>query len=192
MASLKRLFLPLLLMMLTICPQALAWPPRPQSGGFAFSNGADVDLEHGRDLRSLGLMMDVQWRAFDFEEWNIDLRAELQTNGWYNETVGMEAAMVAVLRGNIPLDGITPYLELGSGPALEALGVPEQGTWLNFLNFVGAGLGINLDDGAWLECGLRLRHISNAGLDERNYGINSIQVHLGYTLDWPQLIGKAN
>ena len=192
MASMIKRVLVLSLFLLLICSQAYAWPPKPQSGGAALANSADVDLPDSRDLRSIGLMLNVQWRFFDFDSWNIDVRGEFQMSGWYNETVGMEATLAAVARANMPLEGITPYAELGTGPALEAFDLPEQGTWFNFLNFVGVGLDISLDDGSWLEVGLRLRHISNANIDERNYGVNSIQVHIGYNLDWPQLIGAAD
>lgn len=187
MAGKKLVPVLLMLTLMLVCPQAHAWSPRMQSAGFALANGADVDLPHSRDLRLMGLMVDCQWRFFDFKKWNIDLRAELQMNGWYNDIVGMETALAAVLRANVPLDGVTPYFELGSGPALEAFNVPEQGTWFNFLNFVGVGLDINLDEDSWLELGLRLRHISNAGLDEKNSGINSLVVHLGYSVDWASL-----
>lgn len=167
---------------------AAAWQFKPVSAGVALSNGADVDLESGRDLRSLGMALGCQWRVLDFDAWNIDFRAEFQMNGWYNETVGMETIVAAIARANMPLGKFTPYAEAGTGPALEAVNLPEQGTWFNFYNFVGLGLDFDLGEGSLVELGVRLRHISNAGLDERNNGINTIQVHLGYSVDWSELV----
>ena len=84
------------------------------------------------------------------------------------------AGLGAVARYHfLPLGRLVPYLELGAAPGATDLRVREQRTDFVFLLFGGAGASYFLTETAALYAGYRLQHISNAGTDSPNQGINS-------------------
>lgn len=84
------------------------------------------------------------------------------------------AGLGAVARYHfLPLGRLVPYLELGAAPGATDLRVREQRTDFVFLLFGGAGASYFLTESAALYAGYRLQHISNAGTDSPNEGINS-------------------
>jgi lipid A 3-O-deacylase PagL len=84
------------------------------------------------------------------------------------------AGLGAVARYHfLPLGRLVPYLELGAAPGATDLRVREQRTDFVFLLFGGAGASYFLTESAALYAGYRLQHISNAGTDSPNQGINS-------------------
>jgi len=84
------------------------------------------------------------------------------------------AGLGAVARYHfLPLGRLVPYLELGAAPGATDLSVREQRTDVLFLLFGGAGASYFVTERAALYAGYRLQHISNAGTDSPNRGINS-------------------
>jgi lipid A 3-O-deacylase len=67
---------------------------------------------------------------------------------------------------------IAPYIEGGLGMVYTTQHTHEQGTQYNFLTQAGIGLQFFLTDQWALTGGYRFRHLSNAGIDEDNEGIN--------------------
>lgn len=67
---------------------------------------------------------------------------------------------------------IAPYVEGGVGMVYTTQHTREQGTQYNFLSQVGLGLQFFLNKHVALTGGYRYRHLSNAGLDHPNRGIN--------------------
>ena len=74
---------------------------------------------------------------------------------------------------------IAPYIEGGLGAVYTTQHTHEQGTQFNFLTQVGAGLQFFLNDRYALTGGYRFRHMSNAGIDDDNSGINHHFVLVG-------------
>jgi len=74
---------------------------------------------------------------------------------------------------------IAPYIEGGLGVVYTTQHTHEQGTQYNFLTQVGAGLQFFLNDTFALKGGYRFRHMSNAGIDDDNSGINHHFVLVG-------------
>jgi hypothetical protein len=76
----------------------------------------------------------------------------------------------------------SPYLELGIGPhMLSNLAVTPYRTFTTHLQFgdhIGAGL--RFGDEERYDIGVRLQHISNAGIQNPNPGINFLQLRLQY------------
>jgi len=66
------------------------------------------------------------------------------------------------------------FLEGGSGPMYMTQKTREQGTQFNFINYLGAGCVYHLSEATEIEAGVRYRHVSNAGLDEDNSGIDGV------------------
>jgi lipid A 3-O-deacylase len=67
---------------------------------------------------------------------------------------------------------IAPYIEGGFGIIYTTQHTRKQGTQYNFLSQVGVGLQFFLNEKFALTGGYRFRHMSNAGIDSPNRGIN--------------------
>ena len=84
------------------------------------------------------------------------------------------AGLGAVARYHLlPLGRLVPYVELGAAPGATDLRVREQRTDFVFLLFAGVGTSYFITERTALYAGYRLQHISNAGTDSPNQGINS-------------------
>jgi len=68
---------------------------------------------------------------------------------------------------------IAPYVEGGLGMIYTTQHTHEQGTQYNFISQAGLGLQLFLNKHVALTGGYRFRHLSNAGLDTPNRGINN-------------------
>ena len=73
----------------------------------------------------------------------------------------------------LPLGRFVPHVELGVAPGATDLNVREQRTDFVFLLFGGVGASYFITERTALYAGYRLQHISNAGTDNPNQGINS-------------------
>lgn len=65
------------------------------------------------------------------------------------------------------------YLEFGSGMQYGTQHVLEQSTQFNFASAAGGGFYYFIKDDLALNLGYRFRHMSNAGIDEPNSGVNT-------------------
>ena len=75
-------------------------------------------------------------------------------------------------------NSVVPYLELSGGTLFSTHDVPAGTSTVNFTS--GAAAGVHLiKDHAWT-VELRYLHISNAGLERLNPGINTVEVRLGF------------
>jgi lipid A 3-O-deacylase len=73
---------------------------------------------------------------------------------------------------------LVPYLELSGGTLFSNHDVPTGTNNVNFTSSAALGAHILGDSRNW-SVELRYMHISNAGLGDRNSGINTVQVRLG-------------
>ena len=71
---------------------------------------------------------------------------------------------------------LSPYLLLATGPHYISIDTETQAKGFNFSNAAGIGFYIPLNKNAAVNCGYRLRHVSNADLKEPNGGIDN---HVG-------------
>ncbi len=76
-----------------------------------------------------------------------------------------------------------PYWDFGAGVSWTDLAprIPEQSTKFNFLLQGGPGLQYFLTERSALNVAVRMQHISNANIGNRNTGINSILGLIGYS-----------
>jgi len=72
-----------------------------------------------------------------------------------------------------------PYIEGGIGGIFTQWRVDGQGSKLNFNPQIGLGTEFSIGSGPPFLAALRLHHISNAGLDEDNRGVNSVVFVIG-------------
>lgn len=170
------------LALLSVCllvPPAQAWPLRPGEAGFAYYHNRSVDVGRG-DLLGSGLAGRLGLTLHSGAWHRLDLGLEIGLGGFAGHGSGFEAALAPGLRLYLNPDGRwRPYLEAGAGISYNDLDIHELGTGFNFLTFAGLGLRLPLNEAISLDLGLRLRHISNAGLDQRNHGVTSHQLQAG-------------
>ncbi len=74
---------------------------------------------------------------------------------------------------------IVPYLDLGGGALFTNTQVPAGTSKINFTSAGAVGLHFLTSKGTW-SADVRFMHISNAGLETRNPGINTVQLRLGW------------
>ena len=82
----------------------------------------------------------------------------------------------------LPLGRLVPYVELAAAPGATDLRTREQHTDFVFLLFGGVGASYFVTERTALYAGYRLQHISNAGTDSPNQGINSHTGVVGFSL----------
>jgi hypothetical protein len=82
----------------------------------------------------------------------------------------------------IAIRRLVPYVEIGGSILGSTKPMPEHTSRLNFLTHGGVGLQLLHDQSRTFQIGMRYQHISNAGIAERNPGINSLYFFTG--LSW--------
>jgi len=75
----------------------------------------------------------------------------------------------------------SPYVEGGAGLLNTNLRIKVLGESIEFMPQIGAGFHLHVMNRVSLNAGYRFHHISNAGLAERNRGINSHLPYAGFT-----------
>ena len=93
-----------------------------------------------------------------------------------------------ILRYNFLSFGpVVPYWDFGAGMAWTDLAprIPEESTPFEFLLETGPGLHLFVSDHVAIGGALRLHHISNAGMGERNTGINAVLGTIGIAIFFP-------
>ena len=159
------------------------WPVAAEAGLFrAWEVAAywheDLDISQGR-LYSAGLMFGGEADLVRGGQWRLELHLEGMLGGYGDYARGVEMALLPGLRLCFTRWRVEPYLEAGVGPSYNTLDIPALGTSFNFLSYGGLGVAFPLGEGRRLLLGWRIRHVSNAGLDERNHGLTSSQVQVG-------------
>ena len=145
-----------------------------------------VSLEFGAGEESaqrfgVGARWDWDSRWFTDGTWHLGGYWEAGASHWRgdespdgNDSI-TEVGVTPVFRlqPHAPSGGIRPYLELGIGAHLfsaRSLGDKEFGTALNFGSHLGAGVRFGARE--QFELDYRFQHLSNAGLEDPNLGIN--------------------
>ena len=81
-----------------------------------------------------------------------------------------------------------PFWDTGAGMIWTNLAprIPEQSTQFEFVLETGPGVHYFMTDTVTLTTGVRLHHISNGGLGDRNTGINAILPYVGISVFLPR------
>jgi hypothetical protein len=154
-----------------------------KEAGISVYGNLDFDLDD-KELYSAGVLIHTAWRLIEDQSLRLDLRLEALLGSYWDYDEGMEVALVPGLRLYFGSGLMKPYLEAGIGPSVNSLDIEELGTDFNFLSYGGLGLRFSAGQRSWLEVGGRVRHISNAGMDEKNHGVTAGQIQLGYVWEF--------
>jgi hypothetical protein len=176
------LILPLVaLLILSLAAPATAEGMRFKEWGLTAFGNLDMDIDEG-DLYEAGVLAHLAMPLVDNSDIRLDFRLEALLGGFWDYGSGVEVGIIPALRLYLGKMKIQPYIEGGIGPSYNSMNIQELGIGFNFLSFGGVGLRIPLQNNVSLDFGYRLRHISNAGLDERNHGVTSNQVQVGFAI----------
>ena len=179
MAKRLSLIMPLLaLLLITMAAPAAAGDLGFKEWGLTAFGNLSMDTDNG-DLYEGGIFAHVAMPLVDNEDVRLDFRVEGLVGGFWDYGNGIEVAIIPALRLYIGKAAVIPYIEGGIGPSYNGLNIEELGMGFNFLSYGGVGLRIPLQNNMSIEFGYRLRHISNAGMDERNHGVTSNQAQFG-------------
>lgn len=151
---------------------------RFQEWGLTAFGNLSMDVDRG-DLYQGGVLVHLAMPLIDNHSVRLDFRLEGLLGVFCDYDRGMEMAILPGLRLYLGKAAIIPYVEGGVGPSYNNLDIEELGMSFNFLSFSGVGLRFPLQNNLSIEVGYRLRHISNAGLDDRNHGVTSNQCQVG-------------
>ncbi len=104
--------------------------------------------------------------------------------GWTKVDSLKEAGLTALVRTVHHRNGaVTPYLDLGIGINYISEDRIENKLFGSDILFgSNAGVGVLLGETGRVDVGLRVRHLSNAGMDDINWGINFYMLRLGVNL----------
>ncbi|EGJ51936.1 acyloxyacyl hydrolase [Desulfocurvibacter africanus] len=123
---------------------------------------------------------DAVWphRAPEPLRFKVEASAGLTT--WpFRRAVASAGIMAQYYLDSLASDSLRPYAEAGIHAIYTDFRVEGQGLRFNFNPQAGIGTDILRDNGPDLFIGLRAHHISNAGLDDDNTGINSLLLMFG-------------
>ena len=120
-------------------------------------------------------------------------------NSWYRGQISLGAEMVYIQFQEpilthgigfapkikytfVALDRIRPYAEFAGGPFWTDLAgkIPEESSQFNFVLMAGFGVSYFLTDQVALNVGYRFQHISNAGTQYPNLGLNASLPYGGF------------
>jgi len=85
-----------------------------------------------------------------------------------------------------------PYWDVGLGMLWTNLAprIEEQSTPFNFVLETGPGLQYFVTERVALTIGVRFHHISNAGIGDRNLGLNATLAYAGISVFWPRFVER--
>jgi len=150
--------------------------------GAAAADGVSVDLGQGDRGASL-VRLGLHW-TYDlvkFAPHDIHPYIELSVAHWDTERGGLyDTAITPVFRyARSPRDGV--YAEAAIGlHILSGTHLQENVSFSTRFQF-GDHIGLGVRRGQY-DIGLRLQHLSNAGLRNPNPGVNFLQLHVAYEL----------
>lgn len=170
------------------------WSPRGQqtlSLATGFGVGLPIGPARDSDLE------DVRYTAL-LPRWSVGISDCVGQNAWYRGALslgvegillfnhephsGFAAGLTPLLHYEFVRRGrLIPYVEAGVGVLILDFDLDKQSDGLNFVSQAGLGVRYVLSERSELILGWRLNHISNAGLDDPNTGLDSSLFLLGVT-----------
>ena len=141
--------------------------PSPVSKSSAYYEVIPILPQFGFDINPLAEKLHIKPKGL------LEFVVEPLMNLVINPDTNAEVGCSLFLRYSDKISSrIAPYLEGGLGMIYTTQHTREQGTQYNFISQAGLGLQFFLDKHFALTGGYRFRHLSNAGLDKQNRGID--------------------
>jgi lipid A 3-O-deacylase len=165
--------------------QALADESRtahPRTRMFGLKLGYGQSFDTREMIETFAFMPYIYWSLYDLTE-SIDLGLVIEPVFFYyiepEHTEGF--GITPRLRFDYHGWRIVPYVEMGVGLFYTDLDVWELGQEFNFSPQGEVGLDLPLGSCTFLNFGYRFHHISNAGMNERNGGVDTNMAIIGFS-----------
>jgi lipid A 3-O-deacylase len=147
----------------------------------------EAGLKRHGDLVSFPLSLRF---GFDLRPWaeKFGVRTEGLLELMVEPFIGMISSPEANVEFGVPvslkygfplMEKLFPYVQVGMGPYYMSQHTYEQGGQFNLISLGGGGLIYFFQEHWALDAGYRWRHISNAGIEEPNAGIDAHEYTLG-------------
>jgi hypothetical protein len=142
------------------------------------------DLKHDLALATVsfgrvmsGLVAESHWFAGNWQ-----LAGEIFGGGQYRPDGAYLFGLTPILRYNFATGSRwVPFVEGGIGPTVTDIGLPDLSTTFQFNDQIGGGTRYFWSDSCAISLHVRYLHISNGGMKDPNFGVNSLVVMLGTT-----------
>src|SRR6266540_5216589 len=164
--------------------------------GYLQGNGTFTSLSSNRSalyvLPRIGMVLTPEVGR-GFFTGNLELLLEPLYAHYFKPFAASAAGGSLVLKYNFLSFGRwMPYWDVGLGMLWTNLAprIPEQSTPFNFVLELGPGLHYFATEKVAFMVGARFHHISNAGLGDRNLGLNSILGYAGVSVFLPRFIER--
>jgi hypothetical protein len=112
-------------------------------------------------------------------QFSLTLRVDLLGAGYSDTATGSEFGIIPGLRIKFWTGTVSPYLEFGIGPVSNTVDTRNFAPGINFRSYGGAGVDVAIVPDVALTLGLRINHVSNAGIEQRNQGITFVEGVIG-------------
>ncbi len=133
-------------------------------------------INFGLDLRALAEKIGIKTKGI------LELGIEPYIGYVANPDQDIEAGLSFLVKYGVLLNNkLMPYIRIGAGLVYLGLDTNEQGSEFNFIDSAGLGFSWFLKEDISIDCEYRFRHISNAGFDKPNRGIDTNSVYAGVT-----------
>jgi len=97
----------------------------------------------------------------------------------HNDLMASANMLALYYPGNLAGRSLRPYIEAGIGVIYTGFRVKGQGLHYNFNPLLGVGCELPQENGKNPFVAIRLHHLSNAGIDRENRGVNSVELQIG-------------
>lgn len=151
-------------------------------GAFSISGAAGPDSDPV--VRAWWLLPRVGYTFFEIPWYPASLQIYLEPAVAYivNPTQTYILGVSFILRHTFLMwRRVSPYIEGGAGLLNTNLRHRALDETIEFMPQIGAGFHVHVTERVSLNAGYRFHHISNAGLGDRNLGLNSHFPYLGFT-----------
>ncbi len=154
--------------------------------GFGVNMGYGISFDTEDDIRFVSVLPHYRYRWISLgrrKSVGLDVSVILEGNvTFYLEPRRAEGLGVTpMLRLDLTNSCVVPFLAAGIGPYWFNLDVPELGQRFNFLSQGELGIFVPVSARVSAQAGYRIQHISNAGMSERNSGVDAHFIFLGAT-----------
>lgn len=151
--------------------------PPVESGfmvGYGMGNVAEGGYEPAFLIYHLGYDMNARIAALKDAPGTLSVFVEPQLVPVFNRETNIEFGLGLGVKYRYPLsETVSPYAFLSVGPHYITVDTTDQANGFIFSDTVGVGLAFFLGETCSLNLEYRLRHLSNAGFDYPNRGINT-------------------
>jgi len=153
----------------------------PWSAGFLGSYGQTTGAGDSYNVVTGRFFVGYRFFTDPESQFTLTLRIEVLGAGYSDTQSGGEFGIIPELRLKFWTGTVAPFIEFGIGPTNNDVDTRNFAPGINFRSHIGGGVDIALVPDVALTLGLRLSHVSNGGIEQRNQGITFIEFLAGLT-----------